>query len=110
MPTNEAVCKARLSGLATIRSKWRFSALRQVAIRMHCCLPSLSSGRLASRAGFLRGVPALAWRRMYRFMVWVGVFLGARIVAAGDAKERGLPAYSQNCNKLKILRLLKDVA
>ena len=69
MPTSDAVCMARLSGLEAMTSKWTFRALRQLATRMHCCLPSLSSGRLASRVGFLRGVPAFAWRRTYKFMV-----------------------------------------
>ena len=45
-----------------------FMALRTWASCRQWRLPSLSRGRLTSRSGLARRVPALAWRRMKRFI------------------------------------------
>ncbi len=46
-----------------------FRALRTWASCRQWRLPSLSRGRFRSRRGFVRRIPALAWRRMKRFIV-----------------------------------------
>ena len=60
VPTSEAVCMQRFKGLETMRSNWSFMALRTWASWRQWRLPSLSRGRLWSRTGLARFMPALA--------------------------------------------------
>ncbi len=60
--------QAALEGARDDEVELDLQALRTWASWRQWRLPSLSSGRLTSSSGLARRMPALAWRRIYRFI------------------------------------------